>query len=122
MSFDQPEGFTLRASYPGAAPPEGLRVLAHEYLLQQQSKTDLISDLVTGDLDAEEQTRAPIANLDGVGYELSLLSCALGGSGRVAGVVAIVPGEEPARHPSHALLLTTLATHFVQAGDLILKE
>jgi hypothetical protein len=109
--------FILRASHPGAAPPEGLRLLAHEFMLQQQSKTDMISDIATGDLE-EEQSSARLANVDGISYKLLLLSCAVGGAGRMAGVAAVAEGTESASHPSQAILLSSLATHFVQAGDL----
>jgi hypothetical protein len=108
--------FTLRASHPGAAPPEGLRPVAQEFLLEQQSKTDLISDIATGDLE-EEQSSERVAELDGTRYTLLLLSCAVGGTGRLAGVAAITEGTESA-HPSQLILLSSLATHLVKSGDL----
>jgi hypothetical protein len=109
--------FMLRASHPGAAPPEGLRRVAHEYLLEQQSKTDMISsDIETGELE-EEESSLRVAEVDGIRYKLLLLSCAVAGTGRLAGVAAIVEGTESA-HPSQAILLSSLATHFVRSGDL----
>jgi len=117
LFLNRREGFKLVASHPAAAPPEGLCVLAQEFLLKQQQRTDMISDIVTGGLE-EEGLQLPIARVDGATYELTLLSCAVAGSARVAGVAAVMPGSEPVGNASQALLLSTLATHFVQAGDV----
>jgi Protein kinase domain/AAA ATPase domain len=108
--------FTLRASHPGAAAPEALRRVAQEYMLEQQSKTDVISDIATGELE-EEESSLRIAEVEGVRYELLLLSCAVAGTGRMAGVAAITEGTESA-HPSQLILLSSLATHLVKSGDL----
>jgi hypothetical protein len=111
-------GLELGASYPRGTAPEGLHVLAHEHLLKNQIRTDMISDIATGDLEGEDQTHASSVRVDGATYNLMLLSCAVGGVVRVAGVAALAPGAATGEALSRLLLLTSLATQFVQAGDV----
>ncbi|HKU38993.1 MAG TPA: hypothetical protein VJR89_12620, partial [Polyangiales bacterium] len=118
LFLSESEGFRLRASHAAAEAPEGLHVLAHEYLLKQQAGTDLISDMVTGELESESPQATAAARIDGVDYELLLLRCAVGGVGHFAGVAAVVAGRTQAPLLPDSVLLATLATHFVQAGDV----
>jgi predicted RNA-binding protein with TRAM domain len=54
---------------------------------------------------------APTAALDGVEYELELLSYQHEGNAKIVGVLALVPGRDRGRHPRQALLLASIAEH-----------
>ncbi|HKU40524.1 MAG TPA: hypothetical protein VJR89_20330, partial [Polyangiales bacterium] len=112
-----PEGFALFASHVLSAPPEPLHMLAREYLLKQQTRTDMISEIATGDIESEEQDLGTSVRIEGIQYDLMLLSCAVGGVGRVAGVAAIAAGSQPALPLPQGLLLHTLATHLLHADE-----
>ena len=52
-------------------------------------------------------------------YELLTLASVVGGSGVVAGVVAIAEGEQRVRYVKQAQLLATLATHLIEGDDVV---
>ena len=74
----------------------------------------MISDIATGDLEGEDQTHASSVRVDGATYNLMLLSCAVGGAVRVAGVAALAPGAATGEALSRLMLLTSLD----RSGDM----
>jgi hypothetical protein len=111
-------GLQLAASKGEASAPENLADLVREYLNQEQARAETMTEIVTGTMMAEESADLSKVRTGGVSYDLLLLASVVGGSGIVAGVAAIVEGEQRTRYVKQAQLLATLAAHLVEGGDV----
>ncbi|HKP64830.1 MAG TPA: serine/threonine-protein kinase [Polyangiales bacterium] len=109
----------LAASYGAVTDPENLADFVREYLMQEQSHAETMTEIATGTLLAEVEAGQATVSAGGTDYELLLLTCIVDGEGVVAGVAAVVKGERRVHYIKQTQLLNTLAAHLIQAGDAI---
>jgi hypothetical protein len=109
----------LAASYGATTDPANLADYVREYLTQEQSRADTMTEIATGTILGEMEAGQSTVSAGGIAYELLLLTCILEGSGVVAGVAAVVKGERRVHYIKQTQLLNTLASHLIQAGDVI---
>jgi AraC-like DNA-binding protein len=113
----RPEGLALMASHRMEPPPARLGELVHEYLLRERDRSETATVVVTstllGDLEPDHST----VQAGAATYALLLVACTLGGVGKIAGVIAVAPGEQPVQSVIQGQLLASIAAHLVQAGD-----
>jgi hypothetical protein len=110
-----PGGLVLSASQGNLAAPPALAEV-REFLTRAQERVQDMDDMATGDLLADPAPGASL-RVDGVEYELLLLSCVIDGVGRDAGVAAVAVSETPGDALRQAELLNALATHLLEASD-----
>jgi hypothetical protein len=94
----------------GEEPPENLAGLVEDYLAQEQSRSEIMTAMATGNL-LDEAPDASSARIGDTQYQLLLLSCVVEAVGKVAGVAAVPTGEMGVRNARQAQLLTELAKH-----------
>jgi hypothetical protein len=99
------------------APPARLGELVHEYLLRERDRSEnatvVVTSTLNGDLAQDDSTvRAGAAT-----YSLLLVACTVAGVGKIAGVIAVAPGELPVQSAIQGQLLASIAAHLVQVGD-----
>jgi hypothetical protein len=111
-------GLRHAASLGGVVAPSSLADLIDEYLKQESARADTMTEIVTGTMMAEENASSSTVRCGGVGYEMLLLASVVGGSGIVAGVAALVESDQRVRYVKQAQLLSTLAAHLVEGGDV----
>jgi ABC-type transporter Mla MlaB component len=111
-------GLRHAASFGEAAPPAALGDLVDEYLRQEHSRAETMTEIVTGTMLAEESDGLSTVRCAGVSYELLQLASVVGGSGIIAGVAALVESEQRVRYVKQAQLLATLAAHLIEGGDV----
>jgi hypothetical protein len=109
----------LVASYGPVGNPENLADFVREYLAQEQSRAETMTEIATGTLLAEIEAPQSTVSAGGSEYELLLLTCVLEGSGIVAGVAAVAKGERRVHYIKQTQLLNTLAAHLIQSGDAV---
>jgi Protein kinase domain/AAA ATPase domain len=113
---DRPQ---LAASYGTVESPGNLVDFVRDYLAQEQSRADTMTEIATGTLLGEAEAAQSTVSAGGADYELLLLTCIVEGEGVVAGVAAIVKGERRVHYIKQTQLLNTLAAHLIQSGDVI---
>jgi hypothetical protein len=105
------ESLVLAASR-GEAAPENLAPLVHEYLVQEQNRSETMTMMATGNL-LDEVPDASSTCIGDTTYQFLLLSCVVDAVGKVAGVAAVVADETRVRNVKQGQLLSALATHLV---------
>jgi len=108
------DGVRLVASCDLAKPAEPLAQRVSEYLEQEEDRFDTLTIVaeLTAPTDSANAT-AQRTSVDGVDYELLLLSCVHDQTPRIAGVVAIAPAAQPVRNPKEPQLLSIIAAQLV---------
>jgi hypothetical protein len=108
------ESLTL-ASSRGEAVPESLAALVHEYLVQEQNRSETMTMMATGNL-LDELPDASSTRIGDTTYQFLLLSCVVDGAGVVAGVAAVVADDTRVRNLKQGQLLSALASQLA-TGD-----
>jgi hypothetical protein len=109
------DGSALVASCDMAMPGDHLAEHVSELLEQNEDRMDTLTIAI--DRNAGEDvamTEVPTAQVDGVDYELVLLSCVQNQNSKIAGVIAIVAGPQSQPNPRQTQLLSTIAARLVQ--------
>jgi hypothetical protein len=96
-------------------PPERLTQRVAEYLDEEKDRFDTLTMAVDPEATMASLDGPAVAHVDGVDYELHLLTCVRDQTAKVTAVMAIAPGAQPVSNPSQAQLLTTIAAHLVEA-------
>ncbi|HKU43311.1 MAG TPA: protein kinase [Polyangiales bacterium] len=107
----------LVASCGSVGDPGNLADHVREFLYQEQSRAETMTEIVTGTLLGEAEAAHSSARIGSTDYELLLLSCVVDGEGVVAGVAAVAKGERRVHYIKQSQLLNTLASHLLSAGD-----
>jgi hypothetical protein len=108
------DGPQLMASCDLAQPADGLSRRVGEYLVEQEDRFDTLTIALGEDEPVEVMNDVAVANVDGLRYELLPLTSVRNQELRIAGVVAIAPGELPQNNPRQTQLLSTIAAHLAQ--------
>jgi hypothetical protein len=83
---------------------------------ERQAGTVVVSGTQVHDGPAAHTTAS--ASVGGVDYELHLLTCVVDGEGRIAGAIALAPGEHSVFNPVQGQLLSALAAHLLEIGEV----
>jgi hypothetical protein len=110
------DGPQLMASCDLAQPADGLSRRVREYLVEQEDRFDTLTIALGDDEAVEVMSDVAVANVDGLRYELLPLTSVRNQELRIAGVVAIAPGELPQNNPRQTQLLSTIAAHLTQGS------
>lgn len=108
------EGVALRASHGGQSQPPTVGEV-QAFIAQEQERAEALTERATGEL--EQQVLVTLVATSDTTFQLSLLSCVLDTSTKLAGVVAISRDAGSALDPRFAQLLSALAAHLLRAGD-----
>ena len=108
------------ASFGAGKSGEALRLLVGEYIARELERHDAGTAVVTGTQVTEPES-APTASVAEVDYELHLLTCVVEGEGRVAGAIALDPGDQPVLNPIQGQLLAALAGHLLEMAEATLN-
>ncbi|HKP59290.1 MAG TPA: protein kinase [Polyangiales bacterium] len=100
------DGPQLAATCDLSAPDARLGEQVREYLEEQEDRFE--TQTVAIELHSM-QTSVPVAHADGIEYELLLLTCVNASEARVAGVIAVAPGEQRKKNPRESQLLASIA-------------
>jgi hypothetical protein len=106
-------GPQLVASCDLAPPAAQLNDLVRDYLSEQEDRFDTLTIALDHDVPVGPTSTIPTASVDGIDYELMLLTCQQDNEARIAGIMAIVAGETPRTNPRQSQLLSTIAAHLV---------
>jgi hypothetical protein len=116
----RPEGLALMASHNLQAPPERLGELAQEYLLRERERSDsetvVVTSTLSGDASAALSEHSTV-HAGASPYDLLLVACTVEGIDKIAGVIAVAPGERRVQSAAQGRLLAGIAAHLVLAGD-----
>jgi hypothetical protein len=105
----------LSASQGGSGAPDDLRLLVGDYIARERERSETMTVVATGDLEGAAELQSNV-RIGSASYDLMLLSCVIGNTGHLVGVVAIATADSRPR-VQQSQLLASLAAHFVQAGD-----
>jgi hypothetical protein len=108
------DGPQLMATCDLAHPADDLSGRVRDYLTEHTGRSDEETVALDENTVADIPSDAAVATVDGHKYELLLLTCVQENEVRIAGVLAIEPGEQPRSDPRQTQLLSTIAEHLVQ--------